>query len=74
MNSLILWAALGLLPFVPASVVSQNAGCPKCECCGCCDTGGCACTSCTCACCVGECPTGVAQVGRESCRGSRCCR
>ena len=32
MNSLILLAALALVPFVPATISGQNAGCDQCEC------------------------------------------
>jgi len=55
MNGLLLWAALAFLPVMPAAIVSRDAGCPKCECCGCCETGGCACSTCTCDCCVDGC-------------------
>jgi hypothetical protein len=48
MNSLFLWAALGLTAFVPAIDSSQTAGCPKCDCCTCCETGTCTCTECGC--------------------------
>jgi hypothetical protein len=54
MNSFLLWAALGLVPFAPAIDGSQTAGCPACECCECCDcceTGSCECERCTCECC-----------------------
>lgn len=71
MNSFLLWATLGLAPFVPAA--GLDAGCPKCECCGCCETGSCQCSDCTCECCGDECPTAGLQAEREACCGSGCC-
>ena len=55
MNSFLLWATLGLVPFVAAIEAGANAGCPQCDCCGCCETGTCKCAQCTCECCVDEC-------------------
>jgi hypothetical protein len=66
MNSFFLWATLGLVPFVAVIDGGRNVGCPKCECCGCCETG-------TCECCVDECPTAGAKAEREGCCGSGCC-
>ena len=73
MNSLILLAALALVPFVPATDSSRNVGCAKCDCCGCCETGRCECTSCTCVCCGGECPTAGVKAEQKGCCGSGCC-
>ena len=72
MNVLILWTALACMPFAPASLAGQNAGCPACECCGCCETGSCGCKSCTCACCAEECPAAGRTAKSEAC-GSGCC-
>ena len=55
MNSLILWAALALVSFVPTNAIKLNAGCPECDCCGCCDTGVCECKVCACDCCATGC-------------------
>lgn len=74
MTGLFLWAALGLVPFVPPTSAGQNAGCPKCDCCGCCETGSCECTQCTCICCVDECPTAGVKAERKGCCGSGCCK
>ena len=68
MNSLILFAALALVPFVPATSSSLDTGC-----CGCCETGSCVCTSCTCDCCVDECPTAGLKAEQAGCCGSGCC-
>jgi hypothetical protein len=73
MNSFILWATLGLVPFVPAIDGSRDCGCPICDCCGCCETGTCDCAVCLCECCVDECPTVGAAGAREECCGSGCC-
>jgi hypothetical protein len=73
MNSLILLVSLALVPFVPATISSQNVGCGKCDCCGCCETGSCECTNCTCDCCVGECPTAGLKALQQECCGSGCC-
>ena len=73
MNSFFLWATLGLMAFVPAIDGSKTVICPKCECCGCCETGTCKCGQCTCLCCVDECPTAVAKPEQEGCCRSRCC-
>ena len=70
MNSLFLWATLGLTAFVPAIDGSQTAGCPKCDCCTCCETGTCTCTECGCECCVDECPTAGVQAKRAACCGA----
>ncbi len=43
MNSFLLWAMLGLVPFASAIDGSRNGGCPQCDCCGCCETGKCGC-------------------------------
>jgi hypothetical protein len=72
MNSFFLWAALGLVPFA-ALDGNQTAGCPKCDCCGCCETETCGCDKCACSCCVDECPTEGAKAEREGCCGSGCC-
>ncbi len=72
MNSLILLAALALVPFVPATS-SLNVGCGSCDCCGCCETGSCECTRCTCVCCVEECPTADVKAEQKGCCGSECC-
>jgi hypothetical protein len=73
MNSLILLAALALVPFVPATDSSRNVGCGKCDCCGCCETARCECTSCTCVCCVEECQSSVLKAEQSICCGSGCC-
>jgi hypothetical protein len=73
MNSLILWSALAFVPFVPAAIVSRDGGCPKCDCCGCCETGGCECKSCTCACCVDGCDSAGLKAERQGCCGSGYC-
>lgn len=70
MNSFLLWAALGLVPFVPATDGSQTVGCPQCDCCSCCETGTCTCTQCTCECCVDECPTVDVKAERAACYGA----
>lgn len=54
MNSFFLWATLGLVPFVATVDVSRDGGCPKCECCSCCETGSCECKACTCECCSSD--------------------
>ena len=75
MNSFFLWATLGLVPFVAAVEGSRNAGCPKCECCGCCETGTCECTACGCECCVDECPAAGQQAGQAGCcDATGCCK
>ncbi len=74
MNSLFLWAALGLTAFVPAINGSPTVGCPKCDCCTCCETGTCTCTECGCECCVDECPTAGVKAERAACCSSGCCR
>ena len=75
MNSLFLWATLGLLPCMAVVEGSRNAGCPKCECCGCCETGTCECPRCGCECCEDECPTGGRQAEPAGCSGpAGCCR
>ena len=43
MKSLFLWATLAVVPFGAAAVSVNNAGCPTCDCCGCCETGTCTC-------------------------------
>jgi len=73
MNSLILLAALALVPFVPATDSSRNVGCGKCDCCGCCETARCECTSCTCVCCVEECLPASVKAEQAACCGSGCC-
>lgn len=73
MNSFFLWATLGLVPFVPAIDGSRDVGCPKSDCCDCCETGICKCATCTCECCVDECPTAGAQAERKYGCGSGCC-
>ncbi|MFM8378766.1 MAG: hypothetical protein ACKOB1_05505 [Planctomycetia bacterium] len=72
-NSLFLWATLGILPFVAPIAGGPMAGCPECDCCGCCETGTCKCTTCTCECCVDECPTGGLKAEQKDCCGSGCC-
>ena len=72
MNSFLLWATLGLVPFASAIDGSRNGGCPNCDCCSCCETGICECATCVCACCVDECPTAVAKADRVGCCGSGC--
>lgn len=73
MNSFVLWATLGLVPFASVIGGSLNAGCPKCDCCGCCEAGTCGCANCTCQCCVDECPTAGVKAERTECCGSGCC-
>ena len=73
MKSVLVWAALGLVPALSAGDAGPMAGCPECECCGCCETGTCTCAACTCACCVEECPTAGAKAGREGCCGGDGC-
>ena len=66
MKSLFLWATLAVVPFGAAAVSVNNAGCPQCDCCGCCETGECKCKACTCECCVDGCDGGSAT--------SACCK
>ena len=54
MTGLLLWATLGLVPFVATIEGGANAACPKCDCCGCCEKGTCDCTKCSCECCVDD--------------------
>jgi hypothetical protein len=77
MNSFLLWATLGLVPFASVIEGSGSGSCPKCDCCGCCETGTCECAQCTCECCVEQCPTAGAKAERKAerkdCCGSGCC-
>lgn len=72
MNSFFLWATLGLVPFTAVDG-GRNVGCPKCDCCGCCETGTCECARCTCECCVDDCPAVGTKAERKPCGGSGCC-
>ena len=73
MNVLLLWAALGLVPALPATTGGPCAACPQCECCGCCETGTCTCTKCGCECCVDGCPTAGVRAGQAGCCGGGRC-
>jgi hypothetical protein len=64
MNALILWVSLGLASTVPCAFESKSAGCPECDCCGCCETGTCECAACTCECCVDGVPSGDCPASR----------
>jgi hypothetical protein len=73
MNSFILWATLGLVPFVATVDGGNDCGCPVCDCCRCCETGTCDCAECLCECCVDEYPTGSTAGEHETCCSSGCC-
>lgn len=72
MNSFVLWATLGLMPWVAVLDGGQNVGCPICDCCGCCDTGGCTCDVCTCKCCVAGCSAVDGAAEQKNCCRSGC--